>query len=1551
MNSHNTNGWPPGTGGGSHPPNVEQPTIQQRPPGAFGLPNPQNLPPQLSPMQSARGPPTVQHPQQQSPTTLQHHSQPPYGLPSLGPSMAQQPPQGPIQSEREHMERDQRDRIRQEQIHQEMAHQRYEQESDRLNHHREMQARELQAREQQQREQLQSPRENHAGAIPLQQPIASRVPATLHGPNGILNEQHLVSPAHAQPHPPLGAPNGPVNIFGNGNGPGGPPGGAVGGVLQSANDNGLRPFAPQNMPPQQQLLTLTNAVAPQQANGVGALAQGQQPILNDALSYLDQVKVRFQEQPDVYNRFLDIMKDFKSQAIDTPGVIDRVSTLFAGHPELIQGFNTFLPPGYKIECGLNDDPNSIRVTTPMGTTVQQMPPTQGRLGGPLNGIGTIENARQGFYADDHQNGEWSGPQDNAHAENHFLNSRQGALSLFGGQPHVVTEGGIQYEEHAHGEGLVGSLPPGLASGQHLLGLEKRGPVEFNHAIGYVNKIKVKRKNIVDFRYAYLLQNRFASQPEIYKQFLEILQTYQRESKPIQDVYAQVTQLFSSAPDLLEDFKQFLPESAAQAKAQAQAAAKQAEDAAMLSNVRGDSGYLTGSLHAQAQTPRPDNQKMPPMGTFAPPSTGKDTKKRRGAPGSQMTGGAVAIDSGIGPSSGNSKNRGTLGNANKRARVEQAKPTVPEVAPVSPNLVPSIPMPIPPVKDAGNMADGITFFERVKKYLANRQTFNEFLKICNLFNQEIIDKVTLIHKAYSFIGGNAELMLWFKNWLRYDGNDVKIENEARIPSGKVVLSNCRGLGPSYRLLPKRERLRTCAGRDETCKEVLNDEWVSHPTWASEESGFIAHRKNGFEESLHRIEEERHDYDINIEACLRTIQLLEPIAQQIKMMSDEEKYQFKLPPCIGGQSETIYQRVIKKIYDRERGCKVVEDMFRRPSAVVPVLLGRLKQKAEEWKASQREWEKVWREQTNRIFWKSLDHQGINVKIQDKRQFQPKVLHTEIQAKYEEQRRQRIIPWTSVPKYQFKYEFPDMDVVYDCCHLILTQLHHNHVGNDVDKTRLDTFIKTFISTFFDIDRDAFEEKMTDIYDATPPSEDADEDTNADAETNTARGRRGGNGKKPNLLRGVLDRHKQAQRDDGADESGATTPDVQSNDEDTPASTGTPTEQPRADPAEHRWMAHPLSGNSTADLNVPFKRDTFHLYATSNIYCFFRMFQGLYERLSNVKANEQRVHQDISRAKMSKPAYELGLIDKTPTDYFADINPSTSYYKQIVQMCEDVVKQEMEQSHLEETLRRFYMQDGWQLYSFDKMLSAILRFALQILVSDNKDKSLDIINLFYKDRKEDETTHQNELTYRKQVEKFGKDGDIFRIRYNRPSRTAYVQIFKKDDKTYEADELAAAARWSYYVSTYSMLDRTEGISLSRLRAPYLRRNMPAFLTIKENPGSTDEVADDKRYSVPMYNYDGLVIRISPNNYHILYDPHTSDWWVQSTGVRKRGLGAYDEIREQRRKGMEALVEGKERNAWMKEMEDGEIQKTKDRFRRWVKDGPTALGLGGATDAVMGGT
>lgn len=58
-----------------------------------------------------------------------------------------------------------------------------------------------------------------------------------------------------------------------------------------------------------------------------------------------QVKIEFSDKPEIYNEFLDIMKNFKAQEIDTPGVIQRVSTLFRGYNKLI------LVSGLAATCG------------------------------------------------------------------------------------------------------------------------------------------------------------------------------------------------------------------------------------------------------------------------------------------------------------------------------------------------------------------------------------------------------------------------------------------------------------------------------------------------------------------------------------------------------------------------------------------------------------------------------------------------------------------------------------------------------------------------------------------------------------------------------------------------------------------------------------------------------------------------------------------------------------------------------------------------------------------------------------------------------------------------------------------------------------------------------------------------------------------------------------------------------------------------------------------------------------------------------------------------
>ncbi|KAL5514404.1 hypothetical protein ACEPAG_2492 [Sanghuangporus baumii] len=70
--------------------------------------------------------------------------------------------------------------------------------------------------------------------------------------------------------------------------------------------------------------------------------------VDSILTYLEYVKSVFSSSPDEYNNLEDILKDLRHQSIDFHDIIQRVTTLFAGYPELIKGFNTFLPPGYQV---------------------------------------------------------------------------------------------------------------------------------------------------------------------------------------------------------------------------------------------------------------------------------------------------------------------------------------------------------------------------------------------------------------------------------------------------------------------------------------------------------------------------------------------------------------------------------------------------------------------------------------------------------------------------------------------------------------------------------------------------------------------------------------------------------------------------------------------------------------------------------------------------------------------------------------------------------------------------------------------------------------------------------------------------------------------------------------------------------------------------------------------------------------------------------------------------------------------------------------------------
>ena len=194
-------------------------------------------------------------------------------------------------------------------------------------------------------------------------------------------------------------------------------------------------------------------------------------------------------------------------SIDTPGVIDRVSTLFHGHPALIQGFNTFLPPGYRIECGTDENPDAIRVTTPSGTMTQSL---QNSRGGyetstltSVNQNAAPVNRRDNFGE---QYGGWSQPLGSfhlTHCSEHVTNLETDDSATAMQQQEQRGVSSLQSAVSAASNGITRPAMPGSPTPAQqglypqqggLFGaadLKRGGPVEFNHAISYVNKIKVQ----------------------------------------------------------------------------------------------------------------------------------------------------------------------------------------------------------------------------------------------------------------------------------------------------------------------------------------------------------------------------------------------------------------------------------------------------------------------------------------------------------------------------------------------------------------------------------------------------------------------------------------------------------------------------------------------------------------------------------------------------------------------------------------------------------------------------------------------------------------------------------------------------------------------------------------------------------------------------------------------------------------------------------------------------------------------------------------------------
>jgi len=527
----------------------------------------------------------------------------------------------------------------------------------------------------------------------------------------------------------------------------------------------------------------------------------------------------------------------------------------------------------------------------------------------------------------------------------------------------------------------GGAAAGAAAPQHQ---------EFDHAISYVTNIK----------------QRFSTEPDTYKAFLDILHAYQKDQakpkeqqKGIQEVLDKVSKLFADHPDLLKEFTYFLPDAV-------QGQAKERLDRA-----------------AQESIDRKRRQQLGQMPQARPASGGRGGRGGRGGGrgsggrggGMNQGGGAPAYSAGaygrhggyeddLGGGGGygqeydprkrqsvgggpGARGGGQGGDLNRRAMKKPRSAVLDSLHATSIERY---------------------FFERAAQVLADvsPSAWGEFTQCLSLYSAGVLSGADLLSLVSDQLEGaqSSELLDEFKVILSFHSTS-QFANQAwaQLPVTELDLSSCRRCTPSYRALPASYPKLVCSKRSELEKANLNDEWVSVPMGSEESFVFKHMRKNQYEEELFKNEDQRFEMDMVIETNKATLQKLQPLLDEINEMKalaggsgpngpngqPLNRYRFRLDER---SLSTVHLAAIARIYG-DHADDLLALLRKHPIGAIPVIHKRLEQKDAEWRKARQAKIKEWRPVLAANFGKALDHQREAFRVKDKKLVTAHALASEV------------------------------------------------------------------------------------------------------------------------------------------------------------------------------------------------------------------------------------------------------------------------------------------------------------------------------------------------------------------------------------------------------------------------------------------------------------------------------------------------------------------------------------------------------------------------------
>lgn len=679
-------------------------------------------------------------------------------------------------------------------------------------------------------------------------------------------------------------------------------------------------------------------------------ASTQRLTTDDALAYLKAVKEKFKDDKEKYEEFLECMKDFKAQRIDTAGVIGRVKDLFKGHRQLILGFNTFLPRGYEI-------------TMPPEEVPKKQPVEFDQAINYVNKIKTrFQNQEQVYKAflevlNMYRKGNKS-----------ITDVYREVAMLFEKHQDLLDEFTFFLPDHTH--------PPvqqQVARGGHA-GVSRQQPVEKSSSATPPSRTIAVEKPLKKEKQSAASAPDGTTEREIEKGVkTEVEERKQFEKMKEKDKGKE------KEKDKEKDIKEEKEERPKEDRVKKEEKEERDKDT-------------------------DGQQDMMDMGTRP---TKRSSARRADVLIKQHVEGRDVSSSAVpAASTGDEKRLPKAGSAQKdsvffeKVKVRfRNKDTWAEF-----------------IKDLQMVGDGLLskteLQDLVKDALSKHhdlmEGFNEIWArwehspggvtehIANLmpFLVRENDVSEASHKKKSEREQEKERAREPERARDRErdksmpppprepphrapgtGGKEKIINK---PISELDLSNSEKCTPSYRLLPKSYPRMISSHRTEIGNKVLNDNWVS-VTSGSEDYSFKHMRKNQYEESLFRCEDDRFELDMLLESTIVTAKRVAELVENLHREKDKDGKPSTLTKI--EDLSSINLRCVERIYG-DHGLDIQELLKKNPAVALPVILQRLRQKQEEWSKCREEMNKVWAEVYSKNYHKSLDHRSFYFKQQDKK-----------------------------------------------------------------------------------------------------------------------------------------------------------------------------------------------------------------------------------------------------------------------------------------------------------------------------------------------------------------------------------------------------------------------------------------------------------------------------------------------------------------------------------------------------------------------------------------